>query len=262
MPAAIGADVWKAPKHRHRRRRTVAPNPSRETALDTAPARPARNARRTVAAVLTALSLVVAALVTGAATAGPAGANSVEDTFTAKLNYARASRGIPRLATRSSLVNVARAQANRMASRNTLYHNPNLTTDVTNWRYVGENVGYGPDALTVHVAFMNSPGHRANILDRDYTEVGIGAVVVDGRVWVAEVFRRPLRITTSSVATFSHTLRYGSTGASVKRVQGRLDLRQTGFYGTYTHRAVSRFQRGLGWAGRGNVGPKTWSRLF
>jgi uncharacterized protein YkwD len=262
MPAAIGADVWKAPKHRHRRRRTVAPNPSRETALDTAPARPARNARRTLAAVLTALSLVVAALVTGAATAGPAGANSVEDTFTAKLNYARASRGIPRLATRSTLVNVARAQANRMASRNTLYHNPNLTTDVTNWRYVGENVGYGPDALTVHVAFMNSPGHRANILDRDYTEVGIGAVVVDGRVWVAEVFRRPLRITTSSVATFSHTLRYGSTGASVKRVQGRLDLRQTGFYGTYTHRAVSRFQRGLGWAGRGNVGPKTWSRLF
>jgi uncharacterized protein YkwD len=262
MPTAIGADVWKAPKHRHRRRRTVAPNPSRETALDTAPARPARNARRTVAAVLTALSLVVAALVTGAATAGPAGANSVEDTFTAKLNYARASRGIPRLATRSTLVNVARAQANRMASRNTLYHNPNLTTDVTNWRYVGENVGYGPDALTVHVAFMNSPGHRANILDRDYTEVGIGAVVVDGRVWVAEVFRRPLRITTSSVATFSHTLRYGSTGASVKRVQGRLDLRQTGFYGTYTHRAVSRFQRGLGWAGRGNVGPKTWSRLF
>jgi uncharacterized protein YkwD len=262
MPAAIGADVWKAPKHRHRRRRTVAPNPSRETALDTAPVRPARNARRTVAAVLTALSLVVAALVTGAATAGPAGANSVEDTFTAKLNYARASRGIPRLAVRSSLVTVAREQAQRMANRNTLYHNPNLTTDVTNWRWVGENVGYGPDALTVHVAFMNSPGHRANILDRDYTEVGIGAVVVDGRVWVAEVFRRPLRITTSSVATFSHTLRYGSTGASVKRVQGRLNLRQTGFYGTYTHRAVSRFQRGLGWAGRGNVGPKTWSRLF
>ena len=32
------------------------------------------------------------------------------------------------------------------------------------------NVGYGPDALTVHVAFMNSPAHKANILDRDYTE--------------------------------------------------------------------------------------------
>ena len=156
-----------------------------------------------------------------------------------------------------------------MAGRSTLYHNPDLTSDVKNWRWVGENVGYGPDALTVHVAFMNSPAHKANILDRDYTEVGIGAVTVDGRVWVAEVFRRPLRVTTSTrttsvsrTATFSHTLRYGSTGATVKRVQGRLSLRQTGYYGTYTRRAVARFQRAQGWTGRGNVGPKTWGRLF
>ena len=218
--------------------------------------------RRSLAAVLTALSLVLAAFVTGAATAGPAGATTVEDTFTAKLNYARASRGIPRLTVRSALVTVARAQAHRMATRNVLYHNPNLTTDVTNWRWVGENVGYGPDALTVHVAFMQSAPHRANILDRDYTEIGIGAVVVDGRVWVAEVFRRPMRITTSSVATYSRVLRYGSTGADVRRVQGRLHLRQTGFYGTYTQAAVSRFQRGLGWQGRGNVGRHTWARLF
>ena len=78
-----------------------------------------------------------------------------------------------------------------MAARSTLFHNPNLTTDVRNWRYVGENVGYGPDALSVHRAFMHSTHHRANILDRDYTQLGIGAVVVNGRVWVAQVFRRP-----------------------------------------------------------------------
>jgi peptidoglycan hydrolase-like protein with peptidoglycan-binding domain len=83
------------------------------------------------------------------------------------------------------------------------------------------------------------------------------------------VFRRPLRVSTSTrttsagtVATFSHTLRYGSTGATVRRVQGRLHLRQTGYYGTYTQRAVARFQKAQGWHGRGNVGPKTWSRLF
>ena len=220
-------------------------------------------ARSRAAALLTALVLVVAAFVTGAVTAPSAGANSVEDTFTAKLNHARTARGLPRLETRNALVQVAREWAARMAEQSKLYHNPNLTSDVTNWRWVGENVGYGPDALTVHVAFMRSPGHRANILDRDYTEVGIGAVVRDGRVWVAEVFRRPMRVTTSSVrATFSHTLRYGSKGAAVKRVQGRLDLRQTGYYGRYTKAAVSRFQQAQGWAGRGNVGPKTWSRLF
>jgi len=136
---------------------------------------------------------------------------------------------------------------------------------VTNWQYVGENVGYGPDALTVHVAFMNSPAHRANILDRDYTEVGVGAVVVGDRVWVAEVFRRPMRVTTSSVTTtsgFPGRLTYGSTGTAVKKVQARLGLSTTGFYGSYTKQAVSRFQRSLGWRGRGNVGRGTWGHLF
>jgi hypothetical protein len=112
---------------------------------------------------------------------------------------------------------------------------------------------------------MNSPGHRANILDRDYTEVGIGAVTVAGRVWVAEVFRRPLRITTSALTTstgFTHQLTAGSTGPAVSRVQARLGLTATGHYGTPTEAAVSRFQQRQGWAGRGNVGRITWARLF
>jgi len=234
----------------------------------------ATTAHRITLAVTT-LALALAAVLTGTLTAAPAGATTAEDSLTARLNGARSDHGLPGLATRSDLVAVARAQATRMADSGTLYHNPNLTTDVANWRWVGENVGYGPDVQTVHVAFMNSDAHRANILDTDFTEVGIGVVERGDRVWVAEVFRRPETVTTSSsgsstrssgasptLATFHHTLRYGSTGASVRRVQGRLHLRQTGFYGTYTRAAVSRFQKHLGWAGRGNVGPGTWSRLF
>jgi hypothetical protein len=30
-----------------------------------------------------------------------------------------------------------------MGEQNSLYHNPSLTTQVTNWQSVGENVGYG-----------------------------------------------------------------------------------------------------------------------
>jgi uncharacterized protein YkwD len=165
---------------------------------------------------------VAASLLTAVVTAPAAGAaTTVEAIFTDQLNAARAERGLPLLETRRALVSVARQQAARMADRATLFHNPNLTSDVANWRWVGENVGYGPDALTVHVAFMSSPGHRANILDRDYTQVGVGAVVRDGRVWVAEVFRRPLRVrnsarSTDSVATTGHTLRLGSTGPAVR----------------------------------------------
>ena len=51
-----------------------------------------RPAARRAVALLTALALAVAVLVTGAATARPAGATTVEDTFTAKLNHARTAR--------------------------------------------------------------------------------------------------------------------------------------------------------------------------
>ena len=204
---------------------------------------------------------MLAALVTGAVTAQPAGATTVEDTFTAKLNHARTSRGIPALHVRASLVRVARAQAARMASRSVL-HLATRTSRRMSRTGAGSarSPGYGRGATSVHNAFMHSPPHKANILDRDYTQVGIGAVVKNGRVWVAEVFRRPT--TQASYASFTHTLKFGSTGAAVKRVQVRLGVRPTGWYGVATRRAVSHYQRSLGWAGHGAVGPKTWHRLF
>jgi hypothetical protein len=50
-------------------------------------------------------------------------------------------------------------------------------------------------------AFMQSPGHRANILDSDFTEIGIGVVVTSDRIWVTQVFREPLRSTATSTRT-------------------------------------------------------------
>jgi uncharacterized protein YkwD len=220
----------------------------------------AQPAHRVLAAI-TASFLVLAALVTGAITAQSASASTVEDTFTHKLNHARTSRGIPALHVSASLVRVARAQAARMASRDLLYHNPNLTTDVKHWRYVGENVGYGPAAKTVHHAFMHSPPHRANILDRDYTQVGIGSVTKNGRVWVAQVFRRPMKSSSSSFS-FTKPLRLGSTGTAVRAVQRRLGVNPTGHYGTDTRRAVRHYQRSHGWSVTGVVGHRTWQRLF
>jgi uncharacterized protein YkwD len=215
-------------------------------------------AHRALAAI-TASLLVLAALVTGAVTARPAGASTVEDSFTTRLNDARSARGIPRLVVRPKLVAIARAQAQRMADKDLLYHNPNLTSDVHNWRFVGENVGYGPDAATVHSAFMHSAPHKANILDIDYTRIGIGVVTSNGRVWVAEVFKQPMR---SAHASFGRALQFGSTGSAVKAVQRRLGIRPTGRYGRHTRRAVRHYQRSLGWAGSGIVGTKTWNHLF
>jgi uncharacterized protein YkwD len=159
---------------------------------------------RRYAAGFLALSMILATFVVSQATAQAAGPSAratatravalsaSEATFTNRLNRARTARGVPRLTVRTSLVAVARAQAARMARRHTMYHNPNLTRDVHNWSAVGENVGFGPNAVRIHAALMASLPHRHNILDTDYTEIGIGTVVRNGRVWVAEVFRRPM----------------------------------------------------------------------
>ncbi|HSP38565.1 MAG TPA: CAP domain-containing protein [Frankiaceae bacterium] len=48
----------------------------------------------------------------------------------------------------------------------------------------GENIGMGPvtaDAMTT--AWMNSPSHRANLLNPTYTGIGIGAVKTSTGIW-------------------------------------------------------------------------------
>lgn len=55
---------------------------------------------------------------------------------------------------------------------------------------MGENIAMGQETETEVVdAWMGSRGHRANILDEDYTEIGIGyARLKDGRPYWCVVF--------------------------------------------------------------------------
>lgn len=46
---------------------------------------------------------------------------------------------------------------------------------------IGENLAFAPDVIAAHKGLMNSPGHRANILSKDYAKIGIG--VIDGGVY-------------------------------------------------------------------------------
>jgi uncharacterized protein YkwD len=61
------------------------------------------------------------------------------------------------------------------------------------WRAYAENVAVGHrGAAEVVLAWMESPGHRANILNAKYTELGFGyAVDGNGRPYYAQVFGRP-----------------------------------------------------------------------
>lgn len=42
------------------------------------------------------------------------------------------------------------------------------------YRVIGENLAYAPDVAVAHAGLMNSPGHRANILEARYGRIGIG----------------------------------------------------------------------------------------
>ena len=147
-----------------------------------------RLARRIWTTVLAVLMLMAAFAVAPLA----AQASGTDSQFFSLTNASRAANGQAGYAWRSDLAAVAYGQAARMASSGKLYHNPNLATEVKNYSFAGENVGYGPTVSAIENAFMNSPEHRANILDHDFTEVGIGSVTVSGRIWVSVVFRKPL----------------------------------------------------------------------
>src|SRR3954449_12991180 len=140
-----------------------------------------------------AVGLVVAAtaLCSTATTLGPLTQHAAASTtvslspfdarLLANINHARAARGIRRLVVVAGTTDVAHGWSCRLASLRSLAHNPSLGNQLEshgsyNWTTYGENVGMvssnaGADAL--FRAYMNSPAHKANILDPSYRFVGI-----------------------------------------------------------------------------------------
>jgi len=49
-----------------------------------------------------------------------------------------------------------------------------MKTYGVSYMYAGENLAINSDADRAHTAWMNSEGHKKNILNPDFTELGIG----------------------------------------------------------------------------------------
>lgn len=91
--------------------------------------------------------------------------------------------GLAALTLNSKLASAAQAKANDMVARNYWSHNtpdgqePWIFIDATGYSYqkAGENLAYGfATSNDTIIGWMNSPGHRANILDTSFLEVGFG----------------------------------------------------------------------------------------
>ena len=113
------------------------------------------------------------------------------------VNQERTSRGIPALTRRADVDRIAKAHGDRMAAAYTIWHNDDYFTAATKRligaSFVGENVAKNSDIDDMHRRLMNSPDHRENILDRRFSQVGIGVgVAPNGELFGTEDFLTPL----------------------------------------------------------------------
>lgn len=121
-------------------------------------------------------------------------APSSEERLLARVNQVRAEAGLAPLTHRLGLTDVAEAWTWQMAGSGTLAHNPSISEQIEpGWSTWGENVGYASgypdDTEKVFTSWMDSPGHRANILNPRFNSIGIGATVDgNGRLWATQVF--------------------------------------------------------------------------
>jgi uncharacterized protein YkwD len=123
----------------------------------------------------------------------PACTSKSEQGMAKLVNAERSRAGLPTLVLDDKASALARDWSRSMARSNSLRHNTNLASDITRrvrggWTSYGENVGYNSSWQAVHRGFMQSPGHRANILKRGYTRVGVGIVQRNGKYWVTLIF--------------------------------------------------------------------------
>jgi len=107
------------------------------------------------------------------------------------VNVERANAGLPALKYDWELARVAKHKSQDMKQHNYFSHtSPTYGSPFTmmqnygiQYKSAGENIAKGQtSAQQVVNAWMNSSGHRANILSKDYTHIGVG-YVESGHYW-------------------------------------------------------------------------------
>jgi uncharacterized protein YkwD len=104
------------------------------------------------------------------------------------INASRRQHGLPGLQWNGQLGDKAQAWAEHMARQGRISHSNLADGAPSGWKALGENVGVGGSIGAVHTAYMNSPGHRANIVNSRWTHVGTGVARSGGRVYTVQVF--------------------------------------------------------------------------
>ncbi|MEV5379800.1 sigma-70 family RNA polymerase sigma factor [Streptomyces nondiastaticus] len=128
--------------------------------------------------------------------AGPGG-GSLGQQVTALVNAERAKAGCSPLTENSTLDRAAQGHSDDMAARGFFNHtNPDgkgpgdrITAAGYSWSTYGENIAYGQQTpASVMDSWMNSDGHRKNILNCSFKEIGVGVNQAPGGPRWTQVF--------------------------------------------------------------------------
>jgi uncharacterized protein YkwD len=124
-----------------------------------------------------------------------------EQTIMDATNAARKKKNLPPLKADPLLFQAAREHSANMAKQGKMDHDldgktpaDRLTALGYRYRYMGENIaaGQGWAPAAVVNGWMESPGHRENILKQAFQEIGIGlARGGNGTFYYAQVFGTP-----------------------------------------------------------------------
>ena len=156
-----------------------------------------QHARKRRFAVLLAAALVaMAATACFPNTSADPPADPVDNAVFQAMNQDRVASGLPAMMWSPKLANTASTWSAHESSANSMYHQDLsallYSSDYNGWSTLGENLLVGPgnmSASDMETAWLNSPGHRANIMNRSFDAVGVGHVWgPDGRIWVVVDF--------------------------------------------------------------------------
>ena len=146
--------------------------------------------------------------------------------FLAEINASRAANGLDPLTVDGGLRTHARNHTQDMIDAGEIFHSTSAELAAaagSGWTQLAENVGRGGTVSSLHVAFMNSSGHRANILgpynktralQQDsglttrlgpYNKIGIGTDTSEGVLYVTVVFMSNGSSTTTTTSPPSTT---------------------------------------------------------
>ncbi|MGW2693133.1 CAP domain-containing protein [Streptomyces sp. NPDC001296] len=131
----------------------------------------------------TPTATATAAAASPTAPAATATASGVTARVVQLVNAERAKVGCSALTVNATLTKVAQAHSDDMAAHQNMSHTGSdgsspggrISQAGYSWRTYGENVAYGyATPEQVMAGWMASPGHKANILDCDFKEIGVG----------------------------------------------------------------------------------------